>query len=170
MNLKDAAGTFSQLSGVLASFCVAFAILLLTPAVFPQGGGMPQDLVISLLLLSVTLYSIAAGILANATKYAYPHIRLPYKVGIICFLLSNVLVLSAIVIIIRAFGLPMANVIAIGMLVVAAAILLLNVLSLLTFYVRNRVFFHRLSPDKQELYLHFQEMDRTATPSETKTQ
>jgi MFS superfamily sulfate permease-like transporter len=51
MNLKDAAGTFSQLSGVLASFCVAFAILLLTPAVFPQGGGMPQDLVISLLLL-----------------------------------------------------------------------------------------------------------------------
>jgi hypothetical protein len=64
----------------------------------------------------------------------------------------------------------MANVIAIGMLVIAAAILLLNVLLLLTFYVRNRAFFHRLSPDKQELYLHFQEMDRTATPSETKTQ
>lgn len=152
MNLRDSSSNFSQLCGVLAGFCVAFVILFLTPSVFPIGEVVTQDWAVSLVLFSATTYTLSAAIFANAPRLKSAHLRWAYNLGIIFFHLSNLLVLGALSIIIKAFQLLLASQLALGLLILAGIIFIINILALVIPAIRRRVILFFLPPEKRKLY------------------
>lgn len=152
MDLKDAAGNFSQLCGVLAGFCIAFVILLLTPAVFSSSGGITQDWAVSLVILSAALYMLSAAIFANVARFKSVEMRWPYNLGITIFHLSNVLTLGALVIIIRAFGLPLASQVVTGVLILSGVIFVVNITVSILPHIRRWLVFLFLPPAKRQRY------------------
>lgn len=92
---------YVQLSGMLAGFCAAFIIFLLSPGLFPQP---TSEITIILLILATFGYTYSAGLSAYAPKLPNKTQAEEISLANSLFLLSNILVWLAFSIIVYSLG------------------------------------------------------------------
>ena len=132
---------FSQISGLLAGFCITFVALALSSGNLLSDD--IRDLVISILLIASGFYIASAGLSANATNPTYPRewYGLWDNAGIALFSLGNVLLTLDILVIIFQFPLILSRAAATLLFITAVIVLLLNA----TQSWWSRFFFRRVS-------------------------